>query len=58
MTLTPEQLITIIVPIVLGLAWLFRLQSRQDVTDSRYVEIINRLERIEDNQDRREVHRV
>ncbi len=58
MTLAPEQFVALIIPLVLGLAWLFRLSGRQDVTDARYGEIIKRLERIEDNQDRRMVHRT
>ena len=53
MTLTLDQLLAILVPSVLALAWLFRLQGRLDVTDARYLEIIGRLERIEENQDRR-----
>jgi Na+/melibiose symporter-like transporter len=56
MTVTVNQIIAGVVPCVLALAWLFRLQGRLDVTDARYMEIIGRLERIEENQDRRVRH--
>lgn len=58
MTLTFEQIIALVIPAVLGLVWLLRLEGRINVTDTRYAEILGRLQRIEDNQDRRERVRV
>lgn len=41
----------IAVPIISGIVWLVRLEGRVNVTDSRYMDIISRLVRIENKQD-------
>ena len=40
------------VPTVLGLVWLIRLEGRINVGDERQKAILDRLERIENKQDR------
>jgi len=45
------QAFAFLVTIVPGVVWLVRLEGRINVTDSRYAEIIRRLERIEKKQD-------
>ena len=39
------------VPVISGIVWLVRLEGRINVTDSRYLDIISRLTRIETKQD-------
>jgi hypothetical protein len=51
MTITLQDFALVAVPVVCGLTWLLRLEGRIDVTDARYAEILNRLDRIERNQD-------
>lgn len=51
MQIDPNTLVAIAVPTVLGIVWLVRLEGRINVTDSRYLDIINRLARIEQKQD-------
>jgi hypothetical protein len=53
MSLTFEEVAAIVGAAISALIWLLRLEGRVNLTDARYQEIIGRLERIEDNQDRR-----
>ena len=47
MTITLQDFALVAVPVVCGLTWLLRLEGRINVTDARYAEILNRLDRIE-----------
>lgn len=51
MTIDGSTIIIAVLSVVGGLVWLIRLEGRIDVTDSRYGEILRRLERIENKQD-------
>lgn len=42
------------VPVIAGIVWLVRLEGRINVTQSQFLEIIRRLDRIENKQDREE----
>ena len=53
MSIDLGTIVAIVVPSVLGIVWMVRLEGRINVTDARYADIIARLERIEANQDRR-----
>lgn len=52
MTIDLGTFTAIAVPTVLGIVWLVRLEGRVNVTDARYMDIISRLVRIEQKQDR------
>lgn len=54
MTIDMGTLIGFAVPTVLGIVWMVRLEGRINVTQSQFVEIIRRLERIENKQDHEE----
>lgn len=54
MNVTLQDTVIVGVPLVAGLTWLLRLEGRINVTQSQFVEIIRRLERIENKQDREE----
>lgn len=54
MTIDLSTLITVAVPIVLGIVWMVRLEGRINVTQAQFVEIIRRLARIEQKQDHEE----
>jgi hypothetical protein len=47
----PSTVVILALAIIGGVVWLVRLEGRQNVTDSRYEEILRRLARIESKQD-------
>jgi len=53
MTIDPAVVVAIVVPTVLGIVWLVRLEGRINVTDAQFEDIIRRLARIEAKQDLR-----
>ena len=53
MTISLDTVMAVVVPVILAVTWLLRLEGRITLTDARYLEIIRRLERIEMKEDQK-----
>ena len=51
-------IIAIGAPCIAGIVWMVRLEGRINVTDAHFLDIIKRLDRIENKQDRRQGPRI